>query len=143
MNPAERVLIERDCERLQVRYALAADTGDVEAFVGLFAENGSVEVPEHPAFVGHEAIRDSIRALAATVITMRHIITNRLVTVIDENQAEGICYLTVYNSDAEPDAQGMRPAGLPATIGEYTDQFVKTDTGWRFQSRVLQRVFRG
>ncbi|MBC2778939.1 nuclear transport factor 2 family protein [Parasphingopyxis marina] len=143
MHPAERLLIERSCERLQARYAQTADNGDIEGFVELFVENGSVEVPEHRAFVGHASIRESIRALAATGLTMRHVITNRLVTVIDETHAQGSCYLTVYNSDAEPDASGIRPAGLPATIGEYADRFTKTDAGWRFQSRVLKRVFRG
>ena len=51
------MLIEHACLKLQAQYGVFADRGDVEGFTGLFAPDGSVEVPEAPAFVGHDAIR--------------------------------------------------------------------------------------
>lgn len=142
MTEIEVMLAEAACQRLQMLYALHADRGEVEAFTQLFADDGSVQVPEAPAFVGHAAIRASMEALNALGVTMRHVMTNPVVTVLDADNAVGGCYLTVWNSKEAPDAAGIRPIALPATMGEYSDVFRRTEAGWRFQSRVLTRVFR-
>ena len=47
-----------------------------------------------------------------------------------------------FNSAAPADAHGARPMEMATTLGEYKDTFVKTDAGWRFQSRELRRVMR-
>jgi ketosteroid isomerase-like protein len=134
--------IEHACTRLQTQYCIYADRGDVESFVSLFTEDASIKVPEHPAFVGRAAIRASMQALAATGITMRHIMTNSLVDVRDANSAIGLCYLIAYGSRAVPDSDGWRPMEAPGTIGHYEDVFRRTPSGWRFASRVLTRVLR-
>lgn len=137
------MLIEHACMKLQAQYGVFADRGDVEGFTNLFSPDGSVAVPEASPFVGHDAIRASIRALGALGVTMRHVLTNNVVDVIDADHATGVSYLTVYNSAAEPDETGQRPVAPPATVGEYADKFRRTADGWRFQSRVLTRIFRG
>lgn len=142
MTDLEVMLAEHACQKLQMLYGVHADRGESAAFTQLFAPDGSVEVPEAPAFVGHDAIFASMEALNAQGVTMRHVMTNPVVTVVDGETATGSCYLTVYNSRAEPDAGGARPIALPATMGEYADTFRRTADGWRFQSRVLTRVFR-
>ena len=136
------MLAEHACQKLQMLYGVHADRGESEAFTRLFATDGSVAVPEAPAFVGHAAIYASMEALKAQGVTMRHVMTNPVVNVVDAETATGSCYLTVYNSRAEPDAVGARPIALPATMGEYADTFRRTADGWRFQSRVLTRGFR-
>jgi hypothetical protein len=138
----ERMLIEHACMKLQRQYGVFADHGDVEGFTNLFAPDGSVAVPEAPPFVGHEAIRASIKALGDQEVTMRHVLTNNVVDAIDDESAEGVSYLVVYNSTAPVDARGTRPVEPPATVGEYRDRFRRTPQGWKFQSRVLTRVFR-
>lgn len=142
MTPQERLLAEAACIRLQHLYCIAADRCDVEAFVALFAPTASITVPEHPAFVGHDAIRAAMQALVDTGITNRHITTNSVITVESAAKASGVCYLTVYASAAPADAQGFRPLELPGTVGEYEDQFEASADGWRFTSRKLTRVFR-
>jgi hypothetical protein len=136
------MLIEHACAKLQRQYGVFADRGDIEGFTNLFAADGSVAVPEAPPFVGHDAIRASIKALGEQGVTMRHVLTNNVVDAIDAQTAEGVSYLVVYNSQAEPDERGVRPVEAPATVGEYRDRFRLTADGWRFQSRVLTRVFR-
>lgn len=143
MTELERMLIEHACGKLQMQYGIFADRGDIEGFTRLFAPDGSVAVPEHPPFVGHDAIRASIEALAALGVTMRHVLTNAVVDVVDADTATGVSYLVVYNSTAAADANGQRPVAPPATVGEYADTFRRTAAGWRFQTRVLTRVFRG
>ena len=142
MDDLARMAIEHACIRLQMQYAVFADRNDIEGFTQLFAEDGSVAVPEAPPFVGHNAIRASITALAAQGVTMRHVITNPVIDVIDADTASGSCYLCVYNSKEPADASGQRPVALPATVGEYADVFRRTRNGWRIQDRVLTRVFR-
>ncbi len=142
MTEEEILLAERACARLQTQYCIHADACDVEAFTALFSEDASIKVPEYPAFVGQSAIRASMQALAATGITMRHIVTNSLIDVRSPNQASGICYLIAYGSKAAPDAHGWRPMEQPGTIGHYEDVFRRTAAGWRFTSRVLTRVLR-
>ncbi|HEY2358004.1 MAG TPA: nuclear transport factor 2 family protein [Phenylobacterium sp.] len=142
MTDLERMLIEHACGKLQMQYGVFADRSDIEGFTNLFVPDGSVAVPEHPPFVGHDAIRGSIQALAALGVTMRHLLTNSVVDVVDTDTATGVSYLVVYNSAEPADATGQRPVETPATIGEYADTFRRTEDGWRFQTRVLTRVFR-
>ena len=142
MTEVERMLAEHACQKLQAQYGVFADRGDVEGFTQLFAEDGSVAVPEAPAFVGQDAIRASIQALKDQGVTMRHVLTNNVVDVIDDTTAEGVSYLVVFNSTGPVDARGTRPVEPPATVGEYRDTFRRTAEGWRFQTRVLTRVFR-
>lgn len=142
MTELDRLLIEQACTRLQTLYCIHADNCEVDAFTALFAEDGSVAVPEHPAFEGHAAIRASMQALANLGVTMRHVMSNSLITVKDDGHAAGLCYLTAYGSSAAADASGSRPMEEPGTVGHYTDEFVRTPAGWRFKSRVLTRILR-
>jgi hypothetical protein len=142
MNPIERLLAERECEKLQVAYALAADRGDADGFTALFAPDASILIPEYAPFVGHAAIHASLVALASSGVTMRHVITNQHVTATGPDRAEGGCYLLVFNNPDPPDASGVCDVRPPGTVGEYADQFVRTDAGWRFRERRLTRVFR-
>ena len=142
MTEIERLLIEHACTRLQTLYCIHADNCDVEAFTALFAEDGSVTVPEYPPFVGRAAIRASMQGLADLAITMRHVMSNNLIEVQSATLATGLCYLTAYGSSAPADETGARPMEQPGTIGHYTDEFAWTPRGWRFQSRTLTRVLR-
>jgi ketosteroid isomerase-like protein len=142
MSPQERLLAEAACIRLQHRYCITADRCDVEGFVALFTPDAAITVPEHPPFVGRDAIRAAMQALADTGVTNRHVTTNSVIDVLNAESARGVCYLTVYASAATPDAQGFRPLDLPTTVGEYDDQFQMSAEGWRFKSRRLTRVFR-
>src|SRR3954470_1136444 len=109
MTDLERMLIEHACAKLQRQYGIFADRGDIEGFTNLFALDGSVRVPEADAFVGHDAIRASIKALGDQGVTMRHVLTNNVVDAIDADTAEGVSYLVVYNSRAPVDARGTWP----------------------------------
>jgi hypothetical protein len=142
MTPQERMLIEHECEKLQKLYGIYADQLEDERFADLFAEDGSIEVPEQPPYRGREALRAGIAQMRALGLVYRHVMTNNVVNAIDANRAEGLSYLMAFNSAASPDANGGRPMEAPTTLGEYKDTFRHTEKGWRFQSRVLRRVMR-
>jgi uncharacterized protein (TIGR02246 family) len=142
MSPQERLVAEAACIRLQHLYCVTADRCVVEGFAALFTPDGAVTVPEHPAFVGRDAIRAAMQALVDSGVTNRHVTTNSVIDVQSATAARGLCYLTVYASMATPDAQGLRPLETPTTVGEYEDRFEAGPEGWRFKSRTLTRVFR-
>ncbi len=142
MKPEQRMLIEHACEKLQKLYGIYADQLDEEKFADLFAADAWIKVPEQPPFKGREAVAAGIKQMRALGLVYRHVMTNNVVDAVDESRAEGLCYLMAFNSAAPADASGARPMEPATTIGEYKDTFVRTDAGWRFQSRELRRVMR-
>ncbi len=142
MDAIERMLAERECERLQVTYALTADCGDADGFTALFTEDAAIHIPEYPPFEGRAAIHDSLLGLAGTGVTMRHIVTNQRVTMTGPDSATGICYLIVYNNPDPADENGIPDMRPPSTVGEYRDEFIRAAGEWRFRERRLTRVFR-
>lgn len=79
--------------------------------------------------------RDAIRATRASrpPRLMRHVCSNVVIDVIDERHARGRCYLTAY-----VEAGDATELGLPAVVGEYQDEFVRSEDGWQFASRVFK-----
>ncbi len=49
LSAAERIEIERACERIVYAYSRALDLGDMSAAADLFAENGSMPGLWHPS----------------------------------------------------------------------------------------------
>jgi hypothetical protein len=142
MTPEQRMLIEHECGKLQKLYGIYADQLDTEKFGALFTVDAWIKVPEQPAFRGHAAVSAGIDQMRALGLMYRHVMTNNVVDAIDENRAEGFCYLLAFNSAAPADAFGARPMEMATTLGEYKDTFAKTTSGWRFQSRELRRVMK-
>ena len=55
----------------------------------------------------------------------RHVCNNSLIDVIDENNATGVTYLTLYRHDGEP-GRASSPTQAPEMVGEYRDTFART-----------------
>ncbi len=77
LSAAERIEIERACERLVYVYSRALDLGDMSAAADCFAENGSMARPMMPDAViqGREVIRTSLLTRPKTLLT-KHLATN-------------------------------------------------------------------
>ncbi len=142
MTPEQRMLIEHECEKLQKLYGIYADQLDSERFGELFAADAWIKVPEQPVFRGRESVSAGINQMRALGLMYRHVMTNNVVNAVDDSHAEGLCYLMAFNSAAPADEHGARPMEIATTLGEYKDTFVKTERGWRFQSRELRRAMR-
>ena len=141
MDDGTRDKIERACERLSRLYSQHVDFGDYDAFVDLFAEDGVLNTGAE--LNGREAIRKAMTN-RPDALRSRHVVTNHVVEVIDEDHAEGITYLSLYRLITEDakDPLKVLPLEGPAAIGHYTDKYVRTPDGWRFASRVLSFAFR-
>jgi 3-phenylpropionate/cinnamic acid dioxygenase small subunit len=131
--------IQRHCEALSIAYARAIDFRDYDDFVALFAADGVLDVgrPMH----GREAISASV-ARRPDELRSRHVLSNIFIDVVDADHARGISYLTLYRCLRAGVSAEPTDSTLPAAVGHYQDQFVRTADGWRFQSRTLHLAFR-
>lgn len=130
MERLDRFEAELACSRLVALYGRASDGG--RGVEDLFAEDGVLHI--YQRLQGREAMR-AARELRPKNMLTRHITTDVVIDMVDEDHARGTCYVTAHVLP-----EGGSELGLPAVVGEYTDEFVRTDAGWKFASRVFTPV---
>jgi hypothetical protein len=140
MNDMERLLIERACARLVTEYCHFVDHGEAGKIAGQFTDDG-IWTSATNTMNGRGAIAKGFSRRQGNAARMsRHVCNNLLVNVIDENNATGVVYLTLFRHDGEP-GRTVSPSDVPDIIGEYRDTFVRTDDGWRFKRREIHVSF--
>jgi hypothetical protein len=117
--------------RLVVEIAWRIDHGQADRVWELFVADGVLETGG-TRLVGHDAIRDWGRARVASTAQTRHICSGMRFTDRGSGRATGSTLLTVFIHDGD----GRGPT-VPTVVGEDTDEFVRTDAGWRFASRTF------
>lgn len=145
MTETERLWIERACERLVGLYTHYVDFGDGARIAELFAADGVWQVGD-TRFEGREMLEGMFRARQEmTQRRSRHVCTNLVVDVEDEDHASGIVYLQLYRHDFEEGTavsdDVIAPAAPPFAVGQYRDRFVRTEDGWRFALRRAELAF--
>jgi hypothetical protein len=135
-NAAERLEIERACERIVYAYSRALDLGDLSAAADFFAENGSMARPMAPDQVieGRETIRASLLTRPKTLLT-KHLATNVMIEVESRDAARGISYLTMISTTPSPDSKPPFISKGPLYFGEFKDRFVRENGVWKFLER--------
>lgn len=145
LTAAERIEIERACERLVYEYSRALDLGDLSGAADFFAENGSMSRPMTPdqIIAGREAIRASLLIRPKGLLT-KHLATNILIEVENSNAANGISYLTMI-ATTPGDAKPPFTSAGPIYFGEFKDRFVRENGVWKFLERrgSIQMKFSG
>jgi uncharacterized protein (TIGR02246 family) len=134
MDAIDRVAIERECERLVTRYCHIIDHGEASRVAELFSEDGTWRGPG-VVMQGIEQIRVGFAAREANRARMsRHVCNNLLIDVVDEDNATGVVYLTLYRHDGD-EKRRVSPLEGVELVGEYRDRFVRTPDGWRIADR--------
>jgi len=144
MNALDQLVIQRSCERLVTLYTHYADFGSAERIAELFAEDGVWEAGAEIRFEGQSAIAQMMQGRRDMVgRRSRHVCTNLHVEVLDEDHARGLVYLSLYRHDFETDETTNGPAleTAPTAVGQYHDEFIRTEAGWRFQMRRAEIAF--
>ena len=137
MDELSRLVAERDCAALITRYTHLVDEGQASGVAELFTPDGVWASPE-ATLEGQEAIRAAFLRREQSGRRSRHVCTNVAIDVEDEGSASGLCYLTLFRTDAE----GTPARGTaPDLVGVYRDRFVRTPEGWRFSSRRTEVTF--
>jgi SnoaL-like domain len=146
LSAAERVEIERACERIVYAYSRALDLGDMSAAADFFAEHGSMARPMTPDQVvqGREAIRASLLTRPKTLLT-QHLATNVMIDVESRDAASGISYLTMIATTPAADAKPPFVSPGPLYFGEFRDRYVRENGVWKFLERrgSIQMKFAG
>lgn len=138
MDDVERVLAEHACAKLCTRFHNLVDAGRNVEIMDLF-HHDALWRHRTGDLRGHREIAAYLREKSTFPVT-RHVLSNILIDVEDNNTARGELYLTVYYGLP----QASEPAILdhPVLIVHYSDTFARTDNGWRFMSRQPKPIFR-
>jgi hypothetical protein len=146
LSAAERIEIERACERLVYEYSRALDLGNLSAAADFFAEQGSMTRPMMPDAViqGRETIRASLLTRPKTLLT-KHLATNVMIDVESRDSASGLSYLTMIATTPPADAKPPYVSQGPLYFGEFKDRFVRENGVWKFLERrgSIQMKFSG
>ena len=146
LSAAERIEIERACERLVYDYSRALDLGDMSAAADFFAENGSMARPMMPDAViqGRETIRASLLTRPKTLLT-KHLATNVMIDVESRTSASGLSYLTMISTTPPQDGKPPYVSQGPIYFGEFKDKYVLENGKWKFLERrgSIQMKFSG
>lgn len=122
------------CSALVISYAQYRDNYDAVSFAELFTEDGVLIIGAN-RWNGRDAIRARIESLDSRT-TIRHHMSSIRITRIDEDHATGVSYAVIYS--APP---GSNEISGPALIGDYVDQYVRTEDGWKISHRELKSIF--
>ena len=140
MNEDQRNAIVKACETLSIAYARAVDFRDYDYFVTLFTEDGELDTGRPMS--GRAAIAAAL-SHRPDELRSRHVISNVFIDVLNEREARGISYLTLYRHVGPESLKGEPiPFDGPAGVGHYEDRFEKTAEGWKFKRRKLHFAFR-
>jgi hypothetical protein len=134
MDAATRSEIERACERLVTQYCHLVDHGEASRIADLFSKDGVWASTEN-SMTGQDQVRAGFLVRENNKARMsRHVCSNLLVDVLDEDHARGTVYLTLYRHDGK-EGRSISPLDGPVMVGEYRDRFVRSAEGWRFERR--------
>ena len=146
LSAAERIEIERACERLVYVYSRALDLGDMSAAADCFAQDGSMSRPMAPDAViqGREVIRTSLLTRPKTLLT-KHLATNVMIDVESRTSASGLSYLTMISTTPPAETKPPFVSQGPVYFGEFKDRYVRENGVWKFLERrgSIQMKFSG
>ena len=137
MDEEQRLAIEWDCQKVLRQYYHLMDQRNYDDAVNLFAEDVNWQIMGLDLH-GREAVRNAFGG--PTDSTIRHVLTNTIVDVIDEDHVDATSYVTIYVEKGFPD-DGPIPFEGPNRLGANIDKMVRTDEGWRIAYRGGQRAF--
>ena len=132
MDIQKRQEIERECERIVYTF-LRFFEGEHANTADLFAEDGSVPFPIGKITVGREAIREFFSTIDVRNVELNVLMANNLViTVVDENNATGFCYVTHYQHGyADSKREGQAVLREPNTVTGWFWEFKRVKGEWK------------
>ena len=127
------MLIEHACEKLCRQFANYSDQSAYREICELFTPDGIYCRPSVPdvEICGREALFAAF--LKRPPLVIKHLVTNCVVEVLSDTEATGYSYIQYL---AAPDKEDTLPvAAGPFHIGEFSDRYLLTATGWKFAER--------
>lgn len=142
MTRDEERAIEWECQKVLRLYYQHVDRREFEKAVALFTPDVDwlgLGVPLR----GREEILVALNA-ALGKSTARHVLTNTVVDVIDEDRAEARSYNTLSTSHETTFEVGDSPIAYegPNILADMSEKLVRTDEGWQIAWRRAVGIFR-
>lgn len=122
----------RACERLVIESAARNDAADWEALGEVFADDATLVRPSGQILEGRAAIVDAYSSTPSERLT-RHVCSNIRIDKTGTDTATGHTLVLLFVADP-PEGSGPRTSPGPA-VGEFSDEFQRTDAGWRIVRR--------
>ena len=120
---------ENDIRKLVALYAQRADDYAIDAWAGLFIEDGALHMGSKTV-QGQPGLREWLAQVQASVGRTRHMMVNAVISVETADTATGsVDMLMLTRVD---DTWVNR--GAP----RYRDRYVRTPAGWRFAERTIE-----
>ena len=143
MTRDEERAIEWDCQKARHQYYHHVDHREYEKAVAMFTPDVEWEGMAGLTINSHEAMLEALQAALGSD-TIRHILTNTVVTVIDENHAEARSYHTLYYTAGirVEDHDGPLAFEGPHRTHDVYTELVRTDDGWKVAKLRSQMIFR-
>ncbi|WP_217255135.1 nuclear transport factor 2 family protein [Streptomyces sp. AC602_WCS936] len=142
LDPMERILAERACERLILELVRRLDLGEPSTVSELFTPDGVWEWPHDQRRIqGREALREYFGSRPVDRLS-RRMCTNILVSVDSADTAAATTYFATYRVDGYTEGALVAPR-LPVNVGHYQDTFRKIDGSWLMATRTLFLPFGG
>ena len=131
-----------DCEKTIRKYYHHVDLGEFDEAVALFTSDVLWEVLG-VKLRSREILLKGLHGSLADG-TIRHIVTNTLVNVVDENNANVKFYLSIYYTQGIriENNDGPLPFVGPHRIMDQGDTMIRTEQGWRTSYRWGRPIFR-
>lgn len=134
MDALNRMLIEHECSKLSDLYCRHLDFRDPEAFANLYTEDALYKPAIQPApIVGRARILEWFHTYPANR-TVRHLATNKLIEVLDADNARGTSYAVTFREPDPRDGE-ISSRSTPRAVVEYVDTYRRTEDGWKFATR--------
>ena len=121
------------------RYFWLVDHGRADQIAALFAPDGRLTFgpgAPNPGTIEGSAIATVMLARAKqTDVTTRHVVSNIMISKLDETRASSNCLLTLYKSTTS------QRDSYPTSIADVEDTYVKAESNWLIQTRVITPIF--
>ena len=136
MNQSELLVIKDACQSISVQFGRLQDERRHDDLAGLMTADASY------IRLGEELTLDAFIAWVKTTPPnkTRHFVTPTAFSVVEENFAKGVTYYTLYLYNG--DENMPYPLEGPFVVGEYHEEFVCTEIGWKIKRREARIIFR-
>jgi ketosteroid isomerase-like protein len=144
MTEDERRAIEADCRDTAIRSFTLIDAQDWEMLAMLYVEDAVFARPTAPdqPIRGRDAILAQYQARPKTKVT-RHMVSNVVIDVRGGDKAKGLLYVLLYTGTTGSEAPAFPIAADPVQlVGEFCDDYIRTEAGWRIAKRIGRMIFR-
>ena len=136
MDQSQKIRIKDACQSISVEFGRLQDERRHDELAELMTVDAIY------VRLGEELKADEFIAWVKTTPPnkTRHFVTSTAFSVIEETHAKGVTYYTLYLYGGDEDTP--YPLEGPFVVGEYHEEFVATDHGWKIKRREARIIFR-